>query len=154
MESIATITQETIENQIYTIRGKQVMLDRDLAVLYGVETKVLNQAVKRNLEKFPDDFIFELTKEEFETLRSQIVTSKNKNNLRSQHVILKEKRGGLRYLPTAFTEYGVLMLSSVLRSTTSVEISISITRAFVGMRKLLKDNGEVLVRLENVERKQ
>ncbi|WP_316834420.1 ORF6N domain-containing protein [Pedobacter nutrimenti] len=153
MTTIATITQETIENQIFTIRGKQVMLDRDLAVLYRVGTKVLNQAVKRNLEKFPDDFMFELTREEFETLRSQFVTSKNEKNLTSQNVIL-EKRGGARYLPTVFTEYGVAMLASVLRSETAVKVSVQIMRAFVEMRRFLKDNAEVFIRLDNMERKQ
>jgi hypothetical protein len=143
MTGIAAITQETIQSQIFTIRGKQVMIDRDLAVLYGVETKALNQAVKRNLERFPtDEFMFELTKEEFETLRSQNVTSKN------------EKRGGARYLPAVFTEYSVLMLSSVLRSETAVKVSIRIISAFVEMRRFLRDNAEVFLRLENVERKQ
>ena len=114
---------EIIKNRIYEIRGQRVMLDRDLAQLYGVETKVLNQAVRRNLERFPEDFMFELTKDEVNlleiSLRSQIVTS---------------NKGGNRYAVIAFTEQGVAMLSSVLRSKTAIEINISIMRAFVAMR--------------------
>ena len=111
---------EIIKNKIYEIRGQRVMLDRDLAQLYGVETKVLNQAVKRNLERFPEDFMFRLTKEE--CLRSQIVT-------------LNEDQGKhLKYMPYAFTEQGVAMLSSVLKSSTAIQINISIMRAFVTMR--------------------
>nr|WP_294873636.1 ORF6N domain-containing protein [uncultured Pedobacter sp.] len=142
MTAIEAITQETIQNKIFTIRGKQVMIDRDLAVLYGVETKVLNQAVRRNLDRFPENFMFQLNKEEFESLRSQFVT-------------LKDNRGAhSKYLSTVFTEHGVLMLSSVLRSETALKVSIQIMNAFVEMRRFLRDNAEVFVRLENVERKQ
>ena len=111
---------DIIKNKIYEIRGLRVMLDRDLAQMYGVETKVLNQAVRRNIERFPEDFMFTLSKEE--CLRSQIVTL---NEARGHH---------LKYMPLAFTEQGVAMLSSVLRSRTAIEINISIMRAFVVMR--------------------
>ena len=114
---------QTIQKKIYEIRGKQVMLDFDLALLYGVETKVLKQGVKRNIRRFPVDFMFELTQEEFNSLRSQIVTS--------------NKRGGIRYMPFAFTEQGVAMLSSILKSETAIEINISIIRAFVAVRQFL-----------------
>ena len=114
---------QTIQKKIYEIRGKQVMLDFDLALLYGVETKVLKQGVKRNIRRFPLDFMFELTQEEFNSLRSQFVTS--------------NKRGGIRYMPFAFTEQGVAMLSSVLKSETAIEINISIIRAFVAVRQFL-----------------
>ena len=113
---------QMIQNKIYEIRGQRVMLDRDLAYLYGVETKALNQAVKRNKQRFPDDFMFQLTKDE--CLRSQIVT-------------LNEPQGKhLKYLPYAFTELGVAMLSSVLRSETAIEVNISIMRAFVVIRRM------------------
>ena len=114
---------QTIQKKIYEIRGKQVMLDFDLALLYGVETKVLKQGVKRNIRRFPVDFMFELTQEEFNSLRSQFVTS--------------NKRGGIRYMPFAFTEQGVAMLSSILKSETAIEINISIIRAFVAVRQFL-----------------
>lgn len=113
---------EEIRNRIYEVRGRQVMLDKDLAELYGVETKVLNQAVKRNAKRFPDDFMFQLKNEEWEILRSQFVTS---------------SWGGIRYLPYAFTEQGVAMLSSVLRSDTAIEVNIRIMRTFVAVRQYL-----------------
>lgn len=116
---------EEIRSRIHTIRGKQVMLDKDLAELYGVETKVLNQAVKRNIERFPDDFMFQLNKDEWEFLRSQIVTIKSG---RGEHV---------KYLPFAFTEQGVAMLSGVLRSPIAVEVNIRIMRTFVAVRQYL-----------------
>ena len=126
-----------IEPLIKVIRGQQVMLDKDLAMLYGVEAKVLNQAVKRNVERFPDDFRFQLTKEE--CLRSQIVT-------------LNEKQGKhLKYMPYAFTEQGVAMLSSVLRSQTAIEVNIQIMRAFVSMRHFMVNNASVFSRLETIE---
>lgn len=112
-----------IQNKIYEIRGQQVMLDFDLAEMYGMETKVLKQSVKRNIKRFPSDFMFELTKEEFDSLRSQIVTS--------------NKKGGTRYMPFAFTEQGVAMLSSVLNSDIAIEINIAIMRAFVAVRRLI-----------------
>ena len=126
-----------IEPLIKVIRGQQVMLDKDLAILYGVEAKVLNQAVKRNVERFPNDFRFQLTKEE--CLRSQIVT-------------LNEKQGQhLKYMPYAFTEQGVAMLSSVLRSQTAIEVNIQIMRAFVSMRHFMVINASVFSRLETIE---
>ena len=115
-----------IENKIIVIRGVQVMIDRDLAELYGVETKVLNQAVKRNIERFPEHFMFQLHEEEFLILRSQTVTSKTEN------------RGGRQYLPYVFTEQGCAMLSAVLRSDTAVQVSIKIMDAFVSMRHFLQ----------------
>ena len=129
-----------IEPLIKVIRGQQVMLDKDLAMLYGVEVKVLNQAVKRNVERFPNDFRFQLTKEE--CLRSQIVT-------------LNEKQGKhLKYMPYAFTEQGVAMLSSVLRSQTAIEVNILIMRAFVSMRHFMVNNASVFSRLETIEHHQ
>ena len=129
-----------VESKIFLIRGKQVMVDRDLAELYGVETKVINQAVKRNLERFPEEFRFQLTAEEYDFLRSQSVTSKGPNDsLRSQFVTLKNEEESLRgkhskYLPYVFTEQGVAMLSAVLRSETAVQVSIRIMKAFVELR--------------------
>lgn len=128
-----------IESLIYIIREEQVMLDSDLAKLYGVETKVLNQAVKRNIQRFPTDFMFQLTKDE--CLRSQIVTSNG-------------GRGGSRYMPYAFTENGVAMLSSVLRSEKAIEVNIRIMRAFTLMRNFIKKHGSLLQRLDRLEMKQ
>ena len=129
-----------IQSMIYEIRGQRVMLDFDLAVMYGVETKVLNQSVKRNIERFPEDFMFQLTKGEFEILKSQIVTSKvidteEFTNLRSQIVTSKDF-SKMRSLPYAFTEQGVAMLSSVLRSPLAIQVNIGIIRAFVAFRQL------------------
>lgn len=128
-----------IESLIYVIRDQQVMLDSDLARLYGVETKTLNQAVKRNLQRFPIDFMFQLTKEE--CLRSQIVTSNG-------------GRGGKRYMPYAFTENGVAMLSSVLRSERAIEVNIRIMRAFTMMRNVLKQHSHIFQRMDRLEMKQ
>lgn len=145
------LKQQDIENLIHVVRGCQVMLDRDLALLYGVETKVLNQAVKRNMERFPEDFMFHLTKEETNLLRSQSVTlNADPNSLRSQFVT-SNTRGGTRYLPYAFTENGVAMLSSVLRSETAIEVNIRIMRAFTAMRHFLASNAQVFQRLSNIE---
>lgn len=113
---------QAIQNKIYEIRGVKVMLDFDLAVMYQVETKVLNQAVKRNVERFPEDFMFQLTNQEFIDLRSQIVTS---------------SWGGIRRPPYAFTEHGVSMLSGVLRSSIAIQVNINIIRAFVAMRNMV-----------------
>lgn len=187
----ATIqSMEQIENLILTIRGKQVILDRDLARLYGVETRVLNQAVQRNIERFPEDFMFRLTKEEVEFLKSQIVileTGKNMSsqivttsseNLKSQNVISNEKvlrsqivtlekeedflrsqnatidmRGRhLKYLPYAFTENGIAMLSSVLRSPMAIATNIHIMRAFNAMRHFIGSQAQVFQRMENIEK--
>lgn len=152
---------ETIRSRIHEIRGQRVMLDFDLAQMYGVETKVLNQAVKRNIERFPEDFMFQLTKGEWEILRSQIVTANLNENqtedalrsqiatiksgdnqendaLRSQIVTIKNGRGEhKKYMPYAFTEQGVAMLSSVLRSPLAIQVNIGIMRAFVTMRHAL-----------------
>ena len=129
------VVVDNIESLIKVIRGQQVMLDKDLATLYGVETRVLNQTVKRNIERFPDDFRFELSREE--CLRSQIVISNG--------------RGGNRYSTYAFTEQGVAMLSSVLRSQTAIEVNIQIMRAFVSMRHFMVNNASVFSRLETME---
>jgi hypothetical protein len=131
-----------IERRIYLIRGKKVMLDSDLAELYGVATKVFNQAVKRNIDRFPDDFMFQLNKTEADALRSQIVTLKTSN--RGQH---------RKYLPYVFTEQGVAMLSSVLRSKRAIEVNIAIMRAFVKLRELLESNEELNRKFTAVIRK-
>ena len=131
---------DSIESKIFNIRGKQVMLDRDLAVLYGVETRVLNQAVKRNLERFPEDFMFTLNKEEYESLKSQFV--------------IPNGRGGNRFFPIAFTEQGVAMLATVLNSRESARISIRIMDAFVAMRRFIATNAQVFQRLDRIELKQ
>jgi len=136
----ATTIVNSIQNRIYTIRGTQVMLDRDLAELYQVSTSRLNEQVKRNLERFPKEFKFQLTRKEFENLRSQFATSK--------------LHGGRRYLPYVFTEQGVAMLSSVLNSKVAVKISIQIMQAFVHMRKFLIENANIFNRLDSVEQKQ
>ncbi len=124
---------------IYVIRGQRVMLSHDLAKLYGVETKVLTQAVRRNVERFPDDFMFELSHREFIALRSQIVTSGTS--------------GGIQYSPYAFTEQGVAMLSGVLRSRRAIEVNIAIMRAFVQLRRMLLTNKELAQRVDEMEQK-
>ena len=131
------VVVDNIEPLIKIIRGQQVMLDRDLATLYGVETKRLNEQVKRNIKRFPEDFMFQLTKDE--CLRSQIATL---NEGRGQH---------LKYMPYVFTENGVAMLSSVLRSDTAIEVNIRIMRAFTSMRHFLQNNAEVFQRLSTME---
>ena len=138
MTELARISR--IESDIIIIRGKQVMIDRDLAKLYEIETKALKQAVNRNKERFPEEFCFELTEEEFENWRSQFVTSKS-------------DKMGLRYAPYAFTEQGVAMLSAVLRSETAVKVSIEIMNAFVQMRHYLQENAGIISRLTNTETK-
>lgn len=125
-----------IENLIHVIRGQQVMIDSDLARLYGVETRVLNQAVKRNIERFPEDFMFQLTEEDSQNLKSQNVIS---------------SWGGSRKPPYAFTENGVAMLSSVLRSKTAIEVNIRIMRAFTAMRSFLMNNAHMFKRIETIE---
>ena len=140
------INQKEIENRIFTIRGNQVMIDRDLAEMYGIETKVLNQAVKRNIERFPGIFQFQLTENEYNVYsRSQIMT------LNDQIKNTKLKRGqNIKYLPYAFTEQGVAMLSAVLRSETAVKVSIQIMNAFVEMRKLVLSNAGLFQRLDKI----
>ena len=135
LQNDEVVVTTPVESRIMSIRGKQIMIDRDLAELYGVENRVLNQAVKRNIERFPDDFRFELSREE--CLRSQIVISNG--------------RGGNRYSTYAFTEQGVAMLSSVLRSQTAIEVNIQIMRAFVSMRHFMVNNASVFSRLETME---
>ena len=141
-----TISNEEIKNLIYTIRGKQVMLDSDVAMLYHYETKNINKAVKRNIERFPEEFCFQLTDEEMKILRFQIGTSKD-------NIILKEPRGGRRYLPYVFTEQGIAMLAGVLKNEIAVAVSINIIKSFIEMRKFLNLNGQVFERLTNVEYK-
>jgi hypothetical protein len=132
---------ERIERSILALRGMRVMLDEDLARLYGVEVRVLNQAVSRNIERFPRDFMFQLTTEEAALLRSQIV-------------ILETGRGRHRkYMPFAFTEHGVAMLSSVLRSPRAVQVNIEIMRAFVRLRQMMASNAELARRLDELEKK-
>ena len=158
-----------IESLIRVIRGQQVMLDSDLAMLYGVETKALNQAVKRNINRFPEDFMFQLTKEEACRSRSQIVTLNNEGasrsqiatlnqgseSLRSQIVTLKSGRGqNIKYLPYAFTRNGIAMLSSVLRSETAVEVNIRIMRAFTMIPQLVNHNTQIIERIFNIEQHQ
>ena len=169
-ESASIQPLENIENLIHVIRGKQVMLDRDIARLYGVETKRLNQQVQRNLERFPGDFMFKLTKDETELLRSQFATldddSRNLKSqiatssddfLRSQFATLEkiDMRGKhAKFLPYAFTENGVAMLSSVLRSQQAININIQIMRAFNAMRHFIASNAQAFQRLEIIERNQ
>ncbi len=137
------ISNEEIKNLIYTIRGKQVMLDSDVAMLYHYETKNINKAVKRNIDRFPEEFCFQLTENEFQTLRFQIGTSKQN----------EEIRGGRRYLPYVFTEQGIAMLAGVLKNEIAVKVSISIIKSFIEMRKFLATNGQLFERLTNVEYK-
>jgi len=144
----AVIPLEVIERRILLIRGQKVMLDRDLAYLYGVTTKVLNQAVKRHIDRFPEDFMFQLTMEEAKTWWTEVTGG----GLRSQIVTLK--RGGhIKYRPYAFTEHGILMLSSVLNSDRAIKVNIEIMRAFVRLRQILASNKEVAKRLDELEKK-
>lgn len=148
------IALEKIQNCIHSIRGVQVMIDGDLAEMYRVDTKVFNQAVKRNIKRFPQEFRFQLTKEEYQSLKSHFATIENDGqNLRSQFVT-SSKHGGRRYLPYVFTEQGVSMLSAVLRSETAVKISVQIMNAFVEMRKFIHTNAAIFQRLNEVEQKQ
>jgi hypothetical protein len=130
--------QEIIEQKIYLIRGQKVMLDRDLALLYGISTSNLNKAVSRNLDRFPDDFMFKLDKSEFQNLMFQNGIS---------------KWGGTRKYPQVFTEHGILMLSSVLRSKKAIAVNIQIMRTFIKMREFLKTHKDLLVKIENMEKK-
>ena len=138
--SIALSSDSQIRDMIYTVRGQQVMLDSDLAELYEVETKALNQAVTRNPSRFPEQFCFRVTREEDQVLRSQIVTSKT-----------VEGRGGRRYLPRVFTEQGVAMLSAVLRSETAVKASVKIMNAFVEMRHFIADNAHMFEQIRSID---
>lgn len=135
-----------IQNLIYNVRGKQVMLDSDLAMLYQVETKRLNEAVKRNILRFPESFRFQLTNEEFEFLRSQFATSKPDEMI--------EERGGRRYMPYVFTEQGIAMLSAVLRSEIAIKVSIRIMETYVEMRKYLANNSLLIDKVNHLEARQ
>jgi hypothetical protein len=136
---IGLIPLERIENRILVLRGKKVMLDRDLAELYGVETKVFKQSVKRNLKRFPDDFMFELSLNEAQNLRSQFVTSSS-------------GWGGSRYSPSAFTEQGVAMLSSILKSERAIMVNIQIIRTFTKLREMILENDQLRRKLEVMEK--
>lgn len=138
-EGMPELIAETVAGRILIIRNTRVLLDSDLAELYGVETKRLLEAVKRNIDRFPEDFMFQLSQEEFDVLRSQFATSK--------------KKGGRRYLPYVFTEQGVAMLSSVLRSKRAVQVNIAIMRAFVKLRQLLNAHQELAEKLNAMEQK-
>jgi hypothetical protein len=138
MQNKGIIPQQIIESKILIIRGKKVMLDRDLSALYGVETKVLKRTVKRNIERFPEDFMFQLIKEEFDNLRCQFGTS---------------SWGGMRYLPYAFTENGVAMLSSILNSKQAIQVNIQIMRTFTKLREMLTTNKELKQKIEEMEKK-
>lgn len=142
--AIVPIDTSHIRELVYTVRGVQVMLDADLAQLYQVETKALNRAVNRNAARFPEDFRFQLTKDEYDSLRCQFGTS---SEAYSGH-------GGRRYLPYAYTEQGISMLSGVLRSDVAIEVSIGIMRAFVEMRRFIAHNAQLFERIERVELKQ
>ena len=140
---------KSIQNRIYELRGERVMLDKDLADLYEIETKSLNLAVKRNIKRFPEDFMFQLSKEEWDGLRFQIETLKPKNSLRLQNET--SKRGGTRYLPYAFTEQGVAMLSGVLNSDKAINMNIAIMRAFVEVRKILLHQNDIKGQLKELK---
>jgi hypothetical protein len=140
----------TIQARIYRIRGQQVMLDRDLAGLYGVPTKVLNQAVRRNLDRFPQDFMFQMSPLEVENWKSQFATSKT-SPMRSQ-IVTGSKRN-VRFRPYTFTEHGVAMLSSVLRSNRAIQVNIAIVRAFIKLRHALLSNRDLTRRVERIEGK-
>lgn len=160
-KELTIVDEKKIKNKIYAIRGVQVMIDSDLAELYGVEAKRVNEQVKRNIERFPKEFMFQLTTNEVEILRSQNATSSDDSlrsqivtsNSVSQNVIPESTRGGRRYLPYVFTEQGVAMLSGVLRSDTAVKVSIQIMNAFVTMRKFIASNARIFQRLDRNEQK-
>ncbi|HZU24641.1 MAG TPA: ORF6N domain-containing protein [Bryobacteraceae bacterium] len=137
----AVLPAQVIETKIHMLRGQRVMLDRDLAELYGVETRLINQAVKRNADRFPADFMFQLTAEEAEATLA----------LRSQNVILKRGQH-LKYMPHAFTEHGAVMLANLLRSPVAIQASIQVVRAFVHMRRMLAANEDFARKLEHIER--
>ncbi len=134
------ISEETISDKIYFIRNQKVMLDRDLAMLYGIETKRLKEQVKRNISRFPEDFMFELTRDEFANWRSQIATSNS-------------DKMGLRYVPMAFTEHGVLMLSSVLNSYKAIQTNIQIMRIFTKVRQMLLDTTDLKIDIMQIQKK-
>jgi phage regulator Rha-like protein len=135
-----TIPDEVVINKIYLIRGQKVMLDRDIAVLYGVDTKRLKEAVRRNIERFPEDFMFEMTAKELENWRSQFASSNS-------------EKMGLRYAPFCFTEEGVTMLACVLSSPRAISVNIQIIRVFKRMREMLANHKDILIKLEGIEKK-
>ena len=145
---------ENVARMVFFIRGEKVMLDADLAKLYGVTTKALNQAMRRNRTRFPEDFAFRLSAAEFDNLRSQIVTSsKSRSIIWSQIVTTSQKYRRSDSLPVAFTEQGVAMLSSVLRSSRAVEVNIAIMRTFVQLRRLMDTNRDLARKIEALEKK-
>lgn len=146
-DNLILYDSKVIQNKIHTIRDVQVILDSDLATFYGIDTRTLNQTVKRNIDRFPSDFMFQLSKVEFDTL-------KNDKVLISQSVISKETRGGRQKLPYVFTEQGVAMLAGVLKSETAVKMSIQIISAFVAMRKFIINNAQIFQRIDTVEKRQ
>ena len=139
---IPSLNAESLEQCIYVVRGVKVMLDADLAALYGVPTKQLNQAVRRNHRRFPADFLYELTEQEVSILRSQFVTSKTRDG-----------RGGRRYTVLAFTEQGVAMLSSVLHSDRAIEVNVAVMRTFVRLRRVLMDHAELAKKIAELEQR-
>lgn len=141
MDHHSLLSEETISNKIYFIRGQKVMLDSDLAMLYGVETKRLNEQVKRNLSRFPEDFMFQLTENEYSSSRSQIATLKN------------GRGSNLKYLPYVFTEHGILMLSSILKSDKAIQTNIQIMRIFTKVRQMLLDTTEIKVDILQIQKK-
>ena len=150
---------QVIQQKIFEIRGQKVMLDFDLAALYEVETKVFNQAVKRNIERFPEEFMFRLTTEEFNSLRSQIVTLKredadNQKTNWSQNVTLESKRGKhSKYLPYVFTEHGVSMAAGILKSDKAVQMNIAIVRAFIALKKFAINYADIIEQLKELKEK-
>lgn len=140
MSNSIIVTDDKITSKIYLIRGFKVMLDRDLAELYGVETRVLNQAIKRNEKRFPNDFMFQLTEKELE-------------NWKSQNTLSSKEKMGLRKLPNVFTEQGVAKLSSVLNSETAIDVNIQIIRIFSKIREIVSSNSDILLKLEQMENK-
>jgi hypothetical protein len=144
---------QSIQNRIYEIRGERVMLDRDLAALYETETKFLNLSVKRNIKRFPKDFMFQLSKEEFEGLRSQIETLEKSDHPLRLQIETSKGRGGTRYLPYAFTEQGVAMLSGILNSDRAINMNIAIMRAFVEVRRVLLQQTDIKEQLRLIQDK-
>lgn len=151
-ESNSLVPMEQIERLIFVIRGQKVILDQDLAALYGVETKGLNRAIYRNQKRFPEDFAFQLTKEEWNSLRCQIGTSKSeRTNLKCQFGTSRSGWGGRRKLPIVFTEHGVVMAANVLRSERAVSVSIDIVRSFVKLRQMLATQKEITKELADLK---
>lgn len=153
------ISNLQIEKKIFVIRGVQVMVDRDIAELYGVETRRLNEQVKRNIERFPEEFMFQLTREEIDSVKSQIVTSRDNEFVMSQiatsrNNIFSGQEGGTRKLPYVFTEQGCAMLSAVLKSDTAVQVSIQIMKAFVSMRHFVHNNSQIFAELKSIRQHQ